>query len=55
LFASDTFSKIFEVVEYSMILCLTATLQRLDGKEVIIKKYAPVCDTITLVEAESNG
>ena len=38
-----------------MILCLTATIKRLDGKEDIIKKYAPVVDTITLEEAEANG
>lgn len=38
-----------------MILGLTATLERLDGKEIIIKKYAPVCDTITLNEATQNG
>lgn len=55
LTASDTFRKVFEVVEYSMILCLTATLQRLDGKEVLIKQYAPVCDTITLLEAQTEG
>lgn len=55
LTASDTFRKVFEVVQYSMILCLTATLQRLDGKEVLIKQYAPVCDTITLLEAQREG
>lgn len=55
LTASDTFRKVFEVVEYSMILCLTATLQRLDGKEVLIKQYAPVCDSITLSEAQGEG
>jgi hypothetical protein len=38
-----------------MILCLTATLQRLDGKEVLIKQYAPVCDSITLSEAQGEG
>lgn len=38
-----------------MILCLTGTLERLDGKEVLIKKFAPVCDTITMKEALANG
>ena len=38
-----------------MVLCLTATLERLDGKEIIIKQRAPVCDTITLEEATQNG
>lgn len=54
LMASDTFQRVFDVVEYKMILCLTATLERLDGKEIIIKKYAPVYDTVTLQEAEAN-
>lgn len=51
---SEQFSKVFESVTYNMILCLTATIERLDGKEIIIKKYAPVCDTITLNEALEN-
>lgn len=55
LSASESFSKIFEVVKYSMILCLTATFERLDGKEKLIEKYAPICDVITLQEAEANG
>ena len=52
--ASDTFSALFNSVTYTFIMCLTATLERLDGKEIIIKKYAPVCDTITLSEALEN-
>jgi superfamily II DNA or RNA helicase len=52
---STTFSRIFDVVSYKLILCLTGTLERLDGKEEIIKKYAPVCDKITVDEAEQNG
>jgi hypothetical protein len=30
-------------------------MERLDGKEVIIKQYAPICDTITMDEAIDNG
>lgn len=52
---SDTFKKIFECVDYKNILGLTGTFERLDGKEQYITKYAPVCDTITLDEAEKNG
>ena len=52
---SDHFSRIFDCVTYNFILCLTATLQRLDGKEVLIKQYAPVVDEITITEAEENG
>lgn len=50
-----TYASIFTTVSYNMILGLTATMERLDGKEVLIKQYAPVCDTITFEEAEANG
>ena len=53
--AAETFSKIFGKVSYKNILGLTATFERLDGKEVFISRYASVCDTITIEEAEANG
>lgn len=53
-FSSDTFCETFNCVDYKNILCLTGTLERLDGKEQIIKKYAPVCDTISFQEAIEN-
>lgn len=35
---------------------LTATYERLDGREkLILDKYCPVCDTITVKEATQNG
>ena len=55
LVASDTFRAIFDRVTYNMVLCLTGTLERLDGKEVVIKQYAPVCDNIPMKEALVNG
>ena len=54
-YASNDFSKIFEKVKYKYILGLTATFERLDGKEYIISKYCPVIDTITTEEALLNG
>ena len=54
-YASDSFANVFKSVTYDLILCLTATIERLDGKEEIIKKYAPVCDTIPMSEALENG
>lgn len=36
-------------------MCLTATLERLDGQESIITDNCPVIDKITLLEAEING
>jgi len=52
---SDCFQKVFECVDYKNILGLTGTFERLDGKEAIISKYAPVCDSISIDEAEYNG
>jgi superfamily II DNA or RNA helicase len=49
------FSKIFDNVDYKYILGLTATFERLDGKEKLIQKYCPVIDTITTEEALFNG
>lgn len=51
MMVADTFSKIFTCISYKLILCLTGTLDRLDGKQQLLKQYAPVCDVITLDEA----
>lgn len=47
--------KVFEKVQYKFILCLTGTLERLDMRHLLIDRYAPVCDKITIEEAEQNG
>lgn len=52
---STTFREVFDVIQYKYIMCLTATLERLDGQEKIVKKHCPVIDKITLLEAEING
>jgi superfamily II DNA or RNA helicase len=55
MMVADTFSNVFRTIRYKLLLCLTGTLDRLDGKQVLLNKYAPVCDTITLQEAiDSN-
>lgn len=54
-YVTDLLSRVFKCVHYKNILCLTGTLERLDGKEEIIEHYAPVCDRITIQEAEENG
>lgn len=48
-------SQVFQCVKYKIILGLTATVERLDGREVLLTQYCPVIDTITLVEAQING
>lgn len=52
--ASKLFVEIFKKVKYRGILGLTATLERLDGRETLIKKYCPVVDTIAVEEAMVN-
>lgn len=52
--AATSFSKIFSCVNYKLILGLTATLERIDGKHKLIEKYCPVVDEITLIEAMAN-
>lgn len=52
---SETIANVFQVVKYKLILGLTATFERLDGRHEILARHAPVCDTITLQEALHNG
>ena len=52
---ADTFSQVFNTVKYKLILGLTATLERLDGKHSLIEKHCPVIDEVTLEVAKLNG
>lgn len=52
--AAKTFSAIFKCVRYKLILGLTATLERLDGRHVLIQRFCPVCDKITLADTILN-
>ena len=52
---ADTFSYVFETIKYKLILGLTATLERLDGKHILVEKHCPVIDEITLEVARLNG
>ncbi len=54
LYAADTFLKVFSKIKYKILLGLTATLERLDGKEAILKEYAPVVAEVSLDEALKN-
>lgn len=55
LIFADTFKKVFQSVKYKLILGLTATLERLDGKHELCKEYCPVFDTIPIIECQANG
>lgn len=52
---SNDFSKIFNCVKYKLILGLTATFERLDGKHIIMQKYCPIIDRVTFAEALANN
>lgn len=51
---ADEFYQAFKKVDYKLILGLTATIDRLDGKEALIKKFAPICEEVSLKECIEN-
>ena len=53
--AADTLFSTFDNVKYKLILGLTATFERLDGRDKLIAKYCPVIDEITISECISKG
>lgn len=48
-------SQIFTKVKYKLILGLTATFERLDGKHALLNKYCPIIDIVTTAEALLNN
>lgn len=55
IMAATTFGLIFQKVKYGMVLGLTATMERLDGKHTYIENYCPIVDVISIQEATNNG
>ena len=53
--AAPTLVKLFDNIKYKVILGLTATFERTDGRDRILAQHAPVVDTITIQEAVQNG
>ena len=52
--AADKWIEVFEKVTYKYVLGLTGTINRLDGKEASLFKYAPVCIEVPLAECLAN-
>lgn len=50
-FMATTFLKTIVNTKYEFLMGLTATLERLDGKHEIMKKYAPIVHTLTEEQA----
>lgn len=53
-YPANSFSMVFQTIQYYMIMCLTATFERLDGKHTLLSKYAPIVDTVTIQECLAN-
>jgi len=51
---SDTFYAIFKQRKPIMVLGLSATFNRLDGRHELLDQFCPVCDIITVQEAIKN-
>lgn len=54
-YAADSFYTVFKKVKYKLILGLTGTLDRLDGKETLLKQKCPVVDEVSMEDAIENG
>ena len=54
-YAAPQAFKMFTNVKYKIILGLTATFNRVDGRDALIAEHAPVIDTISLQEAIQNN
>lgn len=53
-YAAESFYEIFRTKDPSIVLGLSATFDRLDGKHELIAKFCPVCDEVTVKEAIEN-
>lgn len=53
--AADTFFKVFSQRSPKLILGLSATFSRLDGKHAILAFYCPIIDTLSISEALENN
>jgi len=52
--AANLFIEIFTNRDPSIVLGLSATFDRLDERHLLLNKYCPVCDVITIQEAIAN-
>jgi superfamily II DNA or RNA helicase len=53
-YGSDSFYQIFSQRNPTLVLGLSATFNRLDGRHKLLEKYCPVVDVITIAEATKN-
>ena len=53
--AASQLIQLFDKIKYKLILGLTATFERLDGRHQLLSKYCPIIDVVTKEEAYING
>lgn len=53
-YASDQFYEIFKAKDPTIVLGLSATFNRLDGRHELLAKFCPICDVISIKEAIQN-
>lgn len=53
-YASDQFYQIFNQRRPKLVLGLSATFSRLDGRHALLERYCPICDVVTVKEAIEN-
>ena len=54
-YASAVFGTVFEKVKYRKVLGLTATINRQDGNDYLLRQKAPIFEKVTLGEAMREG
>lgn len=54
-YAAPQAFRIFTCIKYKVILGLTATFNRVDGRDALIAEHAPIVDTVSLQEAIQNN
>lgn len=54
-YAAETFIEVFNKKNPRMVLGLSATFSRLDGRHKLLERYCPVIDTVTIREAIDKG
>ena len=52
--AAQSFIQLFTNRAPQIVLGLSATFKRLDGREELLKQYCPICDVISIKEAVTN-
>lgn len=52
--ASPCLFAVFTKVKYKILLCLTGTMERLDGRDQLIRQKAPIVDYVGIDEAIEN-